>query len=368
MERHSSGLCGEGSRYLFVRRNALKIIVFLATLILVPPALIFGGEADSIIKQQKKNKVEVENEKKRKREATEQCINEVTKIVASRMKELMDKGVEFKKNPGVAYYKNINGKKHAVIIEQGMNPFAKEATTFLVRNSMLDNKLLVLQYPPFEEGFRMRIGFQPKKGEAMYVGLWHYRDEGLEVNIYREGFKFKSLDVDEIKRKQDEIGGAVINRIYDSIDNIRKETEAKNKKERERKALEQRFNEVTKIVASEIKKLMDKGMKFKKISNPYLSPVSSIFAGRLLVEKGCCKIAFQPEGGRLIEIEIGFVLGSDYDGKKWDLRTFSLLEEWVTRTIVFDSIYDIGEVVKRRDEINENIVKMIEAAIKHGDK
>lgn len=345
----------------------MKIIVFLATLILVPPALIFGSEVDNIVKQQKKNKVAVENEKKRKREATEQCINEVTKIIASRMKELMDKGVEFKKNPGVAYYKNINGKKHAVIIEQGFNPFAKEATTFLVRNSMLDNRLLVLQYPPFEGGFRMRIGFQPKKGEAMYAGLWHYRDKGLEVNIGREGFEFDSLDVDEIKKREDEIGGAVLNRIYDSIDKIRKETEAKNKKERERKALEQRFNEVTKIVASEIKKLMDKGMKFKKISNPYLPPLPG-FAGRLLVEKSCCKIAFQPEGGRLIEMEIGFVLGSDYDGKKWDLRTFSLLEEWVTRTIVFDSIYDIAEVGKKRDEINENIVKMIEAAIKHDNK
>lgn len=195
----------------------MKIIVFLTVLILILPASIFGSEIDNIIKQQKENKEKeagAKNKKESEQEAMDRCIDGVTKVIASKIQELLDKGVEFKKNPGVWSYKNISGKRYATFSPLHGGDF--------VRTSMYDDKFLVLS------GGNITIQFRPENGETVYIGItfyvsnkWKLETRGPFTHKMPETNKvieFKSIyDINEIEKKRDMINNNVVKAIEAAI-------------------------------------------------------------------------------------------------------------------------------------------------------
>jgi hypothetical protein len=206
-----SGLCGEGSKDLFTWRTAMKIIIFFTVLILISPVSIFGSEVDSIIKQQRENRENKEKQAENERNKyimMQRCEDEIVRVVASKVKELMDKGVNFKKDPGVWSYKNIGGQRYASHAD-GRNE--------RILNSMYDGRLLYL-----ERGSNY-IRIQPEGGTKVNIHIKFYKNNSWEVemNGYFKGrhtVEFTSFyNVDEISTKRDEINKNLISAIEAAI-------------------------------------------------------------------------------------------------------------------------------------------------------
>lgn len=99
------------------------LFILLILLALISPVVAFSSDIDDIIKQQRgkaDKEKENENRKVEKQNAIDLCITEITKVVAVKIKELMDGGVKFEKNPGVWSYKYIGKQRYASTAE-GIN-------------------------------------------------------------------------------------------------------------------------------------------------------------------------------------------------------------------------------------------------------
>lgn len=191
----------------------MKLIVFSIFLILVAPTFVFGSEADNIIKQQReniKNKEKQAENEKNKYIMMQRCEDEVVRVVASKVKELMDKGVNFKKDPGVWSYKNIGGQKYASHAD-GRNE--------RILNSMYDDRLLYLEILQGSNSIRI----QPENGTKVNISFEFYKDKSWEVEMYgyfrsRHTVKFTSFyNVDEISTKKDEINKNLISAIEAAV-------------------------------------------------------------------------------------------------------------------------------------------------------
>ncbi len=188
----------------------MKLIVFSIFLILVAPIFVFGSEADNIIKQQKENKkkeADAKNKEESKQEAMDRCIDGVTKVIASKIKELMDKGVEFKKNPCGGSYKNIGGKRYVIYYD---------GSKALVQTSMYNDKFLVLSE------FYTTIQFQPENGKTIYISIFFYVSNKWELRTEYEKanhvIEFSSIyNIDEIEKKQDMINNNIVKAIEAAI-------------------------------------------------------------------------------------------------------------------------------------------------------
>lgn len=166
----------------------------------------------------------------------------------------------------------------------------------------------------------------------------------------------------------------------DSIINQQKESKAKQAQSERKKytaneAIQSCTNDAVSVIATKVKELMDKGVNFKKDpgvlfykndgGQRYASDgtfnrliKSSMYDGRLLLvsDIGGTNIWIQPEGGTKINIELNF-----YKDDTWKV----VIDR---HPVEFKSIFDVREINTKRDEININIVKAIEAAIKYGAK
>lgn len=193
----------------------MRIIIFLTALILVLPISIFGGEIDNIIKQQRENRENKEKQAENERNKyimMQRCEDEVVRVVASKVKELMDKGVNFKKDPGVWSYKNIGGQKYASHAD-GRNE--------RILNSMYDGRLLYLEILQGSNYIRL----QPENGTKVNVDFKFYKNNSWEVEMtgyfterYRYTVKFTSFyNVDEISTKRDEINKNLISAIEAAV-------------------------------------------------------------------------------------------------------------------------------------------------------
>lgn len=189
------------------------------------------------------------------------------------------------------------------------------------------------------------------------------------------------------------------NLIKQQKENKRKESEAGDKRKRDKKAREQCLDKVIDIIALKIKELMDKGVVFKKpklynASFEYIGEKryavyydgsktlvrTSMYEDRIIALQeivfgepwDSIKIYFQPENGHEVRLDIKFnvsVLSGDTIANKWELQIFvDTKTPKANRVIKFVSFHDINEIENKRDMINNNIVKAIEAAIKYGDK
>jgi hypothetical protein len=215
------GLFGEESRDLFTWRTAMKIIILFTVLILIFPVSIFGSEADNIIKQQKESKrknAEARDKRKRDLDAREQCLDKITEVVALKIKELIDKGVKFKKpklyNDSFEY---IDGKRYAVYYN-GMKS--------LVRTSMYEDRFIALQVTSFDN---LNIYFQPENGHEVRVTIYLYnsdKENEWELQTFVNSktpkanriIKFKSIyDIDEIERKRGIINNNIVKAIEAAI-------------------------------------------------------------------------------------------------------------------------------------------------------
>lgn len=195
----------------------MKPIMFSIFLILVAPTFVFSSEADNIIKQQKENKrkeSEVADKRKKHEEAMELCSDKVTEVIALKVKELMDKGVEFKKP--VLYndsFENIGGKWYAVYVD---GVYGTQKT--LVRTRMYEGKFIALQ--PYSRGGGITIYFQPKNGKVVNVTVSSVGTIDTfewELRIFGRNIKFKSGDIDEIEKKQDKINEYIVKAIEAAI-------------------------------------------------------------------------------------------------------------------------------------------------------
>ncbi len=191
----------------------MKIIILFTVLILILPVSIFGSEIDNIIKQQRENREnkekQAENEKN-KYIMMQRCEDEIVRVVASKVKELMDKGVNFKKDPGVWSYKNIGGQRYA-------SP--GDGRNELILNSMYDGRLLYLEIIRGSNHIRI----QPENGTEVTVLFKFYKNNSWEVDMY-DGYsreitvKFTSFyNVDEISTKRDEINKKLISAIEAAV-------------------------------------------------------------------------------------------------------------------------------------------------------
>ncbi|MBI5643290.1 MAG: hypothetical protein HY954_07420 [Deltaproteobacteria bacterium] len=180
---------------------------------LISPIAAFSSNAEDIIKQQKTNAA---NERKKevtkaeKQKAMDRCIDELTKVVAKKIKELMDAGVQFKKNPGVWRYKYIGGQRYAN--DGQINSF--------IRTSMYEDRLLVLS------DFSTDIQFQPENGTKVNMGLEFYTDGTWKmetVGYYEEPngntINFNSyFDIAEINKKKDSIHKNIVEAIKAAVE------------------------------------------------------------------------------------------------------------------------------------------------------
>lgn len=191
----------------------MRIIVFLIVLTLFFPAIAFSSEADNIIKQQReniKNKEKQAENEKNKYIMMQRCEDEVVRVVASKVKELMDKGVNFKKDPGVWSYKNIGGQKYASHAD-GRNE--------RILNSMHDDRLLYLEILQGNNYIRI----QPENGTKVNINFKFYKNNSWEVEMLgyftgRYTVKFTSFyNMDEISTKRDEINKNLISAIEAAV-------------------------------------------------------------------------------------------------------------------------------------------------------
>jgi hypothetical protein len=208
-----SGLCGEGSRDLFIWRTAMKIIILFTVLILIFPVSIFGSEVNSIIKQQREKKqkqVESENREKRYHKTLEQCINKTIDIAALKFKELMDKGVEFEK-PHLYenYFEDIGGKRYAVYNNYGT------LVKYPLRVNLFNDKFIAM---------KKIIYIQPKDGKNVQISLRNLESlTGCELSIFvhssgnpgNSSMKFNSID--EIEKKLDMINNNIVKAIEAAV-------------------------------------------------------------------------------------------------------------------------------------------------------
>lgn len=184
----------------------VKIIILF--LFFVYSTVVFSANVDDIVKQQKNKaaeKAEEQNKEERKQEAMRQCREEVTKIVASKIKGLMDKGVSFKKDPGVFSYRNVGGNT----IADGFG-----GPGGYVLTNMFENRLLVVS------GFGTYIQFQPEQGKAVKVEIAFFKDGTWELSSYLKKYdvKFKSYyNIDEIKKETGNIEKMIDALIEDAL-------------------------------------------------------------------------------------------------------------------------------------------------------
>jgi len=175
------------------------------------PCVAYGGDIDSIIKQQQHSKVkqaESERNKYTEKEAMQRCRDEVVRVISSKVKELMDKGVNFKKDPGVLLYKNIGGQQYA----------SDGQFNSLIQSSMYDNRLLVVS-----ELGGTNILIQPEGGTKINTDIKFYNDNTWLIKMhgyFGSGYtvNFKSLyDYSEINTKRDEINKNLVKAIEAAI-------------------------------------------------------------------------------------------------------------------------------------------------------
>ncbi len=194
-------------------------------------------------------------------------------------------------------------------------------------------------------------------------------------------------------------GSEIDNIIKQQKEDKKKEAEAGDKRKKDKKAREQCLDKVTNIVALKIKELMDKGVKFNppNLYNDSFENIggkryaiyydgsktlvrTSMYEDRFIALQkivfgdtwDSIKIYFQPENGHKVSVNIEFnvsVLSGDTITNEWELQTFvDSKTPKANRDIKFKSFYDTDEIEKKREMINNNIVKAIEAAVKYGNK
>ena len=191
----------------------MKLIAFSIFLILVAPTFAFSDEAENIIKQQRENKKDKEKQAEDERNKyimMQRCEDEVVHVVASKVKELMDKGVNFKKDPGVWSYKNIGGQRYSSHAD-GRNE--------RILNSMYDSRLLYLEILQGSNYIRI----QPENGTKVNISVKFYKDKSWEVVMQgyfrgRHTVNFTSYyNLDEISTKRDEINKNLISAIESAV-------------------------------------------------------------------------------------------------------------------------------------------------------
>ena len=190
----------------------MKLIAFSIFLILVAPTFAFSDEAENIIKQQIENKKDKEKQAEDERNKyimMQRCEDEVVHVVASKVKELMDKGVNFKKDPGVWSYKNIGGQRYSSHAD-GRNE--------RILNSMYDGRFLYLEILQGSNYIRI----QPENGTKVNISVKFYKDKSWKVEM--GGYfgwhtvKFTSYyNLDEISTKRDEINKNLISAIEAAV-------------------------------------------------------------------------------------------------------------------------------------------------------
>lgn len=188
-----------------IRKSVITILFTISV-----PFFVYGGNIDDIVKQQKnKAAIEVEgkNREERNKAAMNKCREEVTKIVASQIKELMDKGVKFKKDPGVFTYKDIGGQRYANDGE----------TNCLIITSMFEDRLIV------KSCFGTYIDFQPENGAEVSLSLSFYENgtsdiEPLGLFKYRSTLKLRSYyDTNELKIKEGKLSKIITEAVKAAI-------------------------------------------------------------------------------------------------------------------------------------------------------
>ncbi len=203
----------------------MKIIIFLTVLILVLPISIFGGEIDNIIKQQKKQQKETESSERYKqykeREERQRCGDRIVSIVASKVKELVSRGVKFRYKPGVLVYQDYLGTRFALDFD---------GNTYRLLKSMYNERLLYLQIQ--EETIdlsltlpvRNSIWIQPEGRDKTKVNIdiTFYKDNSWEVEMFghftgKYTVKFMSYNMDEISTKRAEINKNLISAIEAAV-------------------------------------------------------------------------------------------------------------------------------------------------------
>lgn len=230
----------------------MKIIILIA-LILFSSTFAFSNEADNLIKQQKENKrKELEAEEKRKKlEAVErkkvleviekiernekamvQCRDKVAYIVALKIKELMDKGVKFKK-PRFHNIRDIGGKKYEVYSNGRRDPvYTMYEDRFIVKHAQNDespllgthltSKAWMYLQPENGDTVSMVLEFKTKRSSVNFKAIYDYFDipagewnfDNLAGRGARRIIEFKSFrDLDEIEKKRDRINDAVVKAI-----------------------------------------------------------------------------------------------------------------------------------------------------------
>ena len=191
----------------------MKSIVFFIFLILVAPTFAFSSEAENIIKQQRENKKDKEKQAEDERNKyimMQRCEDEVVHVVASKVKELMDKGVNFKKDHGVWSYKNIGGQRYSSHAD-GRNE--------RILNSMYDGRFLYLEILQGSNYIRI----QPENGTKVNISFKFYKNKSWEVEMLgyftgRYTVKFTSYyNVNEISTKRDEINKNLISAIEAAV-------------------------------------------------------------------------------------------------------------------------------------------------------
>lgn len=180
----------------------MKTIVLLIFLIFVTPTFVFGADVDDIVKLLKDKESQTTKQKEMERgieRAAHQRLEEVTEIIASKIKELMDGGVKFKKDPG----------------DLGKDPLQVSRL-----GRMLGNRLLV------SEGQNASIiQFQPEGGKTIEIWIWHNRDG--TATLVPQVHKLHSMDIEfkpsydplEIKERRNEVQKLLVKLIKDAIKN-----------------------------------------------------------------------------------------------------------------------------------------------------